>query len=100
MPKKKTKKFDVTYIGENCETKLKNYGFSEKWLEALSIQYGFEKYEYLEKFKAFRCYKGGKHEDWIDINNLSVLNGEKPKAQIKQRHSKVQNPVIQYPWRM
>ena len=37
---------------------LKSIGFDMAWLGNLADQYAFDKFEYLHKFRAFRCYKG------------------------------------------
>ncbi len=60
-----------------------------------------EKYEYLHKFRAFRCYKDGMHVDWIDINTLSLLNGGRRLEPILLRHQPVppRRAIIEYPWR-
>ena len=86
-----------------CDHKdhLKKYGFDFKWLDKLTDEYGFEKYEYLHKFRAFRCYKDGMHVDWIDINTLSLLNGGRRLEPILLRHQPVppRRAIIEYPWR-
>ena len=95
----KKPKFEMVYIGERCEEKLKAVGYKFEWIESLAHRYGFDKIEYLDKFKAFRCSKGGKAVDWIDINALGLLNNVNPKVRINQQYGKVHNPVIEIPWR-
>ena len=75
--------------------------FKFEWLDLLAAQYGFDKFEYLHKFKAFRCYRQGKHLDWIDINDLSLLNGGRRLDEILLKHQAVspKRAVIQYAWR-
>jgi len=75
--------------------------FKFEWLDLLAAQYGFDKFEYLHKFKAFRCYREGKHLDWIDINDLSLLNGGRRLDEILLKHQAVspKRAVIQYAWR-
>lgn len=80
---------------------LETKGFKFDWLNLLHEQYGFDKFQYIHKFRAFRCYKGDKHLDWIDINDLALLNGNRRIAEILLKHQQVspKRAVIQYPWR-
>lgn len=80
---------------------LQEKGFKFEWLDLLASQYGFDKFEYLHKFKAFRCYRQDKHLDWIDINDLSLLNGGRRLDEILLKHQAVspKRAVIQYAWR-
>ena len=80
---------------------LKSVGFDMDWLGGLADQYQFDKFEYLHKFRAFRCYKAGQHVDWIDINDLSLLNGKRRLEDIRLRHQPIspKRAVINYPWR-
>ena len=91
-------KYDVV-----CDHKdwLESSGFKFEWLGKLHEQYGFDKFQYLHKFRAFRCYKEDKHLDWIDVNDLALLNGERRIMQILLKHQQVspKRAVIQYPWR-
>ena len=86
-----------------CDEKayLTEKKFKFEWLNSLAEQYGFEKFEYLHKFRAFRCYSDGKHVDWIDINDLSLINGGRRLEEIRLKHQAVspKRAVIQYPWR-
>jgi len=86
-----------------CEERgfLETKGFKFGWLDLLHEQYGFNKFQYIHKFRAFRCYKEGKHLDWIDINDLALLNGSRRIAEILLKHQQVspKRAVIQYPWR-
>ena len=80
---------------------LLDKGFKFEWLDLLATQYGFNKFEYLHKFKAFRCYQKLKHLDWIDINDLSLLNGGRRLDEILLKHQVVspKRAVIKYSWR-
>jgi len=80
---------------------LKDIGFDMAWLGKLHDEYGFDRFEYLHKFRAFRCYKGEQHIDWIDINDAAVLNGHRRLETIMLKHQPVgpKRAVIQYPWR-
>ena len=75
--------------------------FKFEWLHSLAEQYGFDKFEYLHKFRAFRCYKEDRHLDWVDINDLSLINGGIRLEEIRLKHQAVspRRAVIQYPWR-
>ena len=53
---------------------LKSIGFKNEWLNSIANQYDFDRFQYMHKFKAFRCYKGNNHLDWISVNDLSTLN--------------------------
>ena len=80
---------------------LETKGFDFSWLDMLHADYGFDTFQYIHKFRAFRCYKEGKHLDWIDINDLALLNGNRRIAEILLKHQQVspKRAVIQYPWR-
>ena len=97
-PKKETPSVEVV-----CDERqyLLSRDFKFEWLDLLAAQYGFDKFEYLHKFKAFRCYRQGKHLDWIDINDLSLLNGGRRLDEILLKHQAVspKRAVIQYAWR-
>lgn len=101
-PKKRTRKAKPKYevVCDNTEH-LATIGCELEWLDCLNERYGFEKFEYLHKFRAFRCYKDGQHVDWIDVNDLAVINGKRRVESILLRHQpvNVKRAVIQYPWR-
>ena len=101
-PKKRTRKPKPQYelICDQLEY-LKGIGCDVTWLDVLHKQYGFDRFEYLHKFRAFRCHKDGRHVDWIDVNDLALLNGKRKLELIMLRHQPV-NPkkaVINLPWR-
>lgn len=79
---------------------LDSIGVKTEWLASLANQYGFTKFRYMAKFKAFRCYRENRHVDWIDVNDLALLNGSKQLIQIKQKHQQlpVKRRVIKLPW--
>ena len=80
---------------------LDEIGFDLKWLDGLAEQYKFNQFQYLHKFRAFRCYKDGHHVDWIDVNDVALLNGKRRLEEIKLRHQPVspKRAVIKFPWR-
>ena len=86
-----------------CDEKdwLTSSNFKFEWLDKLHTDYGFDKFQYLHKFRAFRCYKEEQHLDWIDVNDLALLNGERRIMEILLKHQQVspKRAVIQYPWR-
>jgi|TARA_R100001369_G_scaffold30972_1_gene54915 hypothetical protein len=98
MTEKKKKKAEIV-----CDEKsyLTEKNFKFEWLNSLAEQYGLDKFEYLHKFRAFRCYINGKHVDWVDINDLSLINGGRRLEEIRLKHQAVspKRAVIQYPWR-
>lgn len=86
---------------EEREKLSKLKGFDFKWLDSLATQYNFNKYEYMDKFHAFRCYQHGDHVDWIDVNDLSLLNCGRPLIKILLKHQPLSpaRQVIKYNWR-
>ena len=74
-----------------CDHKdwLTNSNFRFEWLDKLNTDYGFDKFQYLHKFRAFRCYKEEQHLDWIDVNDLALLNGERRIMEILLKHQQV-----------
>jgi hypothetical protein len=103
VKKKRTRKVESTGPEIACDEKTYLIGkeFKFEWLHDLAEQYGFDKFEYLHKFRAFRCYREGKHVDWVDINDLSLINGGRRLVEIRLKHQTVspKRAVIQYPWR-
>ena len=85
-PKKETPPVEVV-----CDEReyLQEKSFKFEWLDLLASQYGFDKFEYLHKFRAFRCYRENKHLDWIDVNDLSLLNGGRRLDEIRLKHQAV-----------
>ena len=98
-PKRKVKpKYEVV-----CEETdhLKAIGFDMAWLGNRAYQYQFDQFQYLHKFRAFRCYKAGQHVDWIDVNDIALLKGKRRLEDIRLRHQPLspKRAIIQYPWR-
>ena len=93
----------LTEVEVVCDEKayLTEKKFKFEWLNSLAEQYGFDKFEYLHKFRAFRCYREDRHLDWVDINDLSLINGGRRLEEIRLKHQAVspRRAVIQYPWR-
>ena len=79
---------------------LKTVGLDSEWLASLANQYNFSKFEYVHKFRAFRCYQDIKHVEWIGINDLAMLNGKEHLCQILQKHQEVDasRSIIHLPW--
>ena len=103
VKRKRAKKVEPTGPEIVCDEKTYLIGkeFKFEWLNALAEQYGFDKLEYVHKFRAFRCYRDGRHVDWADINDLSLINGGRRLVEIRLKHQTVspRRAVIQYPWR-
>ena len=101
-PKKRTRKAKPKYevICEHTDH-LDSIGCQLSWLAKLNEQYGFERFEYIHKFRAFRCYLDGQHVDWVDVNDLALINGHRRLENILLRHMQVdvKRAVIKYPWR-
>ena len=67
--RKRTEKPKPTYeLVCDQQEYLDSIGFDMQWLVNLSGQYGFDKIEYVHKFRAFRCYKQEQHVEWTDVN--------------------------------
>lgn len=90
-----------TELSDQDKAFLKSINFELSWLGKLANQYQFTRFEYMAKFKAFRCYRDGRHVDWIDVNDLSLLNGGRSLCTILLKHSPVtpKRQVIKYNWR-
>jgi len=99
-PKKRATKSKIEVVCAEPDY-LKKIKFDMGWLQKVGTQYGIDKFEYIHKFRAFRCYKSGQHVDWIDVNDLALLNGERRLVQILLKHQPVspKRAVINYPWR-
>jgi hypothetical protein len=101
-PKKRTRKAKPKYevICEHTDH-LDSIGCQLSWLDKLNEKYGFERFEYIHKFRAFRCYLDGQHVDWVDVNDLALINGHRRLENILLRHMQVdvKRAVIKYPWR-
>lgn len=80
---------------------FKSIGLKPEWLVELANKYGFNKFQYMAKFKAFRCFIDDKNVDWVDVNDLSLLNGGVKITEIRLRHQplSVDRQVIKLPWR-
>ena len=107
VKKKGRPKKEASSVEVICDEReyLLGKGFKFEWLDLLATQYGFHKLQYLHKCRAFKCYRQENHKerhvDWIDINNLSLLNGGRRLDQILLKHQAVspKQAVIQYAWR-
>ena len=101
-PKKRPRKAKPKYeVVCDHTDHLDSIGCELSWLDKLNERYGFEKFEYIHKFRAFRCYKDGQHVDWIDVNNLALINGKRRIEEILMNHQPLSptRAIIQYPWR-
>jgi hypothetical protein len=88
-------------VAESGKKFLDEKGFDMKWLDKLAEQYKFDQFDYVAKFCAFRCYKEGKHVEWIDVNALALLNGKRKLTEILNKHYPVDKSraIIEFPWR-
>ena len=68
---------------------LDQIGFKEHWLAKYMEEDNIEMFEYIHKFRAFRCYIEGEHVDWIDVNRVALDNGEREICEILLRHQPV-----------
>lgn len=80
---------------------LTSIGLESEWLEALASEYGFTKFKYMHKFRAFRCFIGDRNVDWISVNDLGLLHGQRMLTEIKIHHQylSAQKAIIKLPWR-
>ncbi len=100
IEKAKKEKLIFSVTKEELDT-LELMGFKSEWLASLANQYNFTKIAYIHKFRAFRCYQGNNHVDWININDLSLLNGGRELTPILLKHQRLDDKraVIKYKWR-
>ncbi len=94
-------KLDV-YLGEFGKKYLESIGFDFDWFASVATQYRIDKFEYLHKFRAFRAYRGGKHVDWITINDFGLCNGKRNMVEILLKHSEPSKDrrVFDFNWRV
>ena len=91
----------VIVIEDDALQALEGNGFDTEWLQSLANRYNFNKIEYMDKFKGFRCYQSGKVVDTITANDLASLNSNKRLTDngMPFRAVPKQQQVIQIPWR-
>ncbi len=79
---------------------LESIGFDYDWLDLLAKEYKFDKFEYVHKFRAFRCYQKNVHVEWIDVNMLAVKNGKRRLCEIMLKHQPLgkHRKIIHLPW--
>lgn len=65
---------------------LEKIGFKEHWLARYIEDYNIEMFEYIHKFRAFRCYIDKEHVDWIDVNRVALDNGAREVCDILLAH--------------
>ena len=100
-----TKKAEAPYIeikaSEEEKEHLVKIGLKNEWLFSLANQYNFDKFVYAKKFKAFRCYLGNNHRDWITINDLGLLHERKElvRSLINPQFLPKKKQIIKLPWR-
>lgn len=104
MTEKKTraaKKVKNVIIVKDDAGYLEKIGVDQEWLGNLALQYNFDRFEYVHKFRAFRCYKADQHVEWVDVNELSLLNGGRRLIDIMLKHQPVSKSreIIDRPWR-
>ena len=92
--------FEVN-ITKADEKLFKTIGFKAEWLASIANQYDFNRFVYIDKFKAFRCYQGNNHLDWIAINDLSMINIKKEitHSYLNPQPLQKDKMIIKLPWR-
>ena len=80
---------------------MKALGIKDEWIASIANRYGFTKLEYMDKFKAFRCYIDGRCVDWFSLNDLSISNGGGNVVEIINPNRPVDKKkrIINFPWR-
>ncbi len=104
--KKEPEEDNKIVISDSAKKELSALEFDTKWLPPIMNKYGFESMAYVTKFKAFRCFIDNAPVDWIDINELSLLNGGRKLIKILTKHTPVSKNkhypnrgIIHTPWR-
>jgi len=97
----RTKKEKNVIVVRDDDGFLDKIGAKQEWLGNLALQYNFDRFEYVHKFRAFRCYRGAQHVEWVDVNELSLLNGGRRLVEIRLKHQPVSKSreIIERPWR-
>ena len=92
--------FVVANLDHLGKQQLENIGFNFEWLRAIRKEYRFDGFEYVKKFRAFRCIQEGQHVEWIDVNTLALLNGKQALCVILNKHQPLSKArkIIQLPW--
>lgn len=88
-------------LTEDDKEFLAKLNFEYEWLASLANQYNFDKFQYMHKFRAFRCFRDGRQLDWIDINDFGLLHRKKELCRIFQKFQPLQKDkqVIKLAWR-
>ena len=83
------------------EAFFKSIGLQVEWLASLANRYDFSRFEYIHKFRAFRCYREDDHVEWIDVNELALSNNKQEITQILQKYQPLQKDkqIIKMLWR-
>lgn len=92
--------FVVANLDHLGKQQLENIGFNFEWLRAIRKEYKFDSFEYVKKFRAFRCIQEDRHVEWIDVNTLALLNGKQALCVILNKHQPLSKArkIIQLPW--
>ena len=91
-------KIDITEADKKF---FDSIGLELEWLASIANRYNFNRFQYMAKFKAFRCYRDNNHLDWVSVNDLAMLNGKQELTTIllkHQPHSKKEKIIIKLPW--
>lgn len=97
-PKSPSIKIDITEVDQKF---FKSIGFDVEWLASIANRYNFDRFQYMVKFRAFRCYRGNNHLDWVSVNDLAMLNGKQELTEIllkHQPHTNKEKIIIKLPW--
>ena len=94
--------YPTIQIDEKGDETLEKLGVKKEWLYSIANQYSFDKFEFIQKFLAFRCYRGSKHVEWIDVNILSLFNGNGEVTKIPLKHTPLSEAkqIITFKWRL
>lgn len=88
-------------VSEENKRYLDSIGLDFNWLGQIASQYGIDEFQYMHKFRAFRCYIEGKQVDWVSVNDLANLNGKQAICKIMLTHQPLppERALIRFPWR-
>ena len=86
---KPQKKIDIPLACNNSDHEyFEQIGFKPAWL-ARYMEKGITSFQYIHKFRAFRCYIDEQHVDWVDINRVALDAGKRELCEILLRYQPI-----------
>lgn len=88
-------------IADDHKDEIVTLGFDMEWLEKIAKKHKITKFEYVNKLKAFRCYQKERHADWLSVNDIAHINGQKDIVDINLHYQvpAKDNQVFDLRWR-